>query len=79
MVCVGGGVGVAPVFPIARALKQAGNKVVSIIGARSKDLLFWEDQMGSVSDELIVNTDDGSYARKGVVTEPRWLKQELYN
>jgi ferredoxin--NADP+ reductase len=75
VVCIGGGVGVAPIFPIARALRQAGNKVISIIGARSKDLLFWEDRLRSVSDELIVTTDDGSYARKGVVTEP--LKEVL--
>ena len=70
VVCVGGGVGVAPVYPIARALKQAGNKVITIMGARSKDLLFWEDRLRSFSHELIVTTDDGSYARKGVVTEP---------
>jgi len=75
VVCVGGGVGVAPVFPIARALKQAGNKVITIMGARTKDLLFWEDRLRSVSDELIVTTDDGSYARKDVVTAP--LKEVL--
>jgi len=75
VVCVAGGVGAAPVFPIAKALKQAGNKTISILGARSKDLLFWEERLGSVSDELIVTTDDGSYARKGVVTEP--LKEIL--
>lgn len=75
VVCVGGGVGVAPVFPIARALKQAGNTVITIMGARSKDLLFWEDRLRSVSDELIVTTDDGTYARKGVVTVP--LKEVL--
>jgi len=70
IVCVGGGVGIAPVFPIARALREAGNKVISIIGARSKDLIFWEDNMRSVSDELIVVTDDGSYGKKAVVTVP---------
>ena len=70
VVCVGGGVGIAPIFPIARELAQQGNKIISIIGARCNDLLFWEDRMNSVSDELIVITDDGSYARKGVVTEP---------
>lgn len=75
VVCVGGGVGVAPIFPIARALKQAGNRVISIMGARSRDLLFWEERLCAVSDELIVTTDDGSYARKGVVTEP--LKEVL--
>jgi len=75
VVCVGGGVGVAPVYPIARALKQAGNKVITVMGARSKELLFWEDRLRSASHELIVTTDDGSYARKGVVTEP--LKELL--
>ena len=70
VVCVAGGVGVAPVVPIARELRQAGNKVISILGARNKDLLFWEKELGGVSDQLIVTTDDGSYARKGVVTEP---------
>ncbi len=70
VVCVAGGVGVAPIAPIARALKSAGNKIISILGARSQDLLFWEDKLGSVSDQLIVTTDDGSYGRKGVVTEP---------
>jgi len=77
IVCVGGGVGIAPVYPIAKALKEAGNKVISIIGARSKDLLFWEDKMRDVSDELIVCTDDGSYGRKALVTEP--LKELLEN
>lgn len=75
VVCVAGGVGAAPVAPIARALKQAGNKVITILGARSHDLLFWEDVLGSVSDQMIVTTDDGSYGRKGVVTEP--LKELL--
>ena len=75
VVCVGGGVGIAPIFPIARALREAGNHVISIIGARNKDLLFWEEKMRSVSDELIVCTDDGSYARKALVTEP--LKELL--
>lgn len=75
VVCVGGGVGVAPIAPIARALKQAGNRVISIIGARSHDLLFWEKRLASVSDRIIVATDDGSYGIKGVVTEP--LKEIL--
>ncbi|MGQ9716950.1 MAG: sulfide/dihydroorotate dehydrogenase-like FAD/NAD-binding protein [Anaerolineae bacterium] len=75
VVCVGGGVGIAPIFPIARSLKEAGNQVVSIIGARTRDLLFWEDRMRAVSDELIVCTDDGSYGRKALVTEP--LKELL--
>jgi ferredoxin--NADP+ reductase len=75
VVCVAGGVGAAPVAPIARALKQAGNRIISILGARSQDLLFWEDVLKGVSDQLIVTTDDGSYGRKGVVTEP--LKELL--
>ncbi len=75
VVCIGGGVGIAPVYPIARALKEAGNKVISIIGARTKDLLLWEDKMRAVSDELIVTTDDGSYGRKDLVTVP--LKEIL--
>jgi NAD(P)H-flavin reductase len=75
VVCVAGGVGAAPTAPIARALKRAGNKIISILGARSKELLFWEDKLGSVSDRLIVTTDDGSYGRQGVVTEP--LKELL--
>jgi ferredoxin--NADP+ reductase len=70
VLCVGGGVGIAPIYPIARDLKEAGNTVLSIIGARNKDLLFWEDKMRAVSDELIVCTDDGSYGRKALVTIP---------
>jgi ferredoxin--NADP+ reductase len=70
VLCVGGGVGIAPIYPIARALRDAGNTVISIIGARNKDLLFWEDRMRAVSDELIVCTDDGSYGRKALVTIP---------
>ncbi len=75
VVCVAGGFAVAPIVPIARALKQAGNKVISIMGARNKDLLFWENELRRVSNQLIVTTDDGSYARKGLVTEP--LKELL--
>ena len=70
VVCVAGGFAVAVIVPIARALREKGNKVISILGARSKDLLFWEDRLRNVSDQVIVTTDDGSYARKGVVTEP---------
>jgi ferredoxin--NADP+ reductase len=69
VVCVGGGVGIAAVHPVARAFKQAGNHVISIIGARNKSLLFWENEMRAASDELIVTTDDGSYAAKGFVTD----------
>ena len=75
VVCVAGGVGVAPITPIARALKEKGNKIISILGARSKNLLFWEDKLRSVSHQLIVTTDDGTYGRKGVVTVP--LKELL--
>ncbi|MBI2829594.1 MAG: sulfide/dihydroorotate dehydrogenase-like FAD/NAD-binding protein [Chloroflexi bacterium] len=70
VVCVAGGFAVAAIFPIVRALRQAGNKVISIMGTRSQNLLFWRDELGSVSDQLIVTTDDGSYGRKGFVTEP---------
>lgn len=68
--CVGGGVGSAPLLPIARAMKQAGNRLVTIIGARSRDLLILEDDFAQISDELIVTTDDGSYGRKALVTQP---------
>jgi ferredoxin--NADP+ reductase len=68
--CVGGGIGNAPLLPIAKALKQAGNKIISIIGARTKKLLILEEQFAQISDELIVTTDDGSYGRKALVTEP---------
>ena len=70
VVCIGGGIGVAPVFPIARAYKNAGNKVISIIGARNSDLLIMEKEMRSVSDELHITTDDGSAGRKGLVVDP---------
>jgi len=78
VVCVGGGVGIAPTFPKARALKEAGNKVTSIIGARTASMLFWEDKMREVSDKLYVTTDDGSYGEKGFVTTvlERVLEQE---
>ncbi|HKM39802.1 MAG TPA: sulfide/dihydroorotate dehydrogenase-like FAD/NAD-binding protein [bacterium] len=75
VVLVGGGVGVAPIFPIARSLKEAGNIVISIIGARTKEILFWEDRLQQYSDRLLVSTDDGSYGHKGFVTD--LLKQLL--
>ena len=65
-----GGFATAIVVPVARALKQAGNRVISIMGFRSKDLMFWEDKLQEVSDELIICTDDGTYGRKTLVTEP---------
>ncbi len=68
-VCVGGGIGTAPVLPIAHALKEAGNKVVSIIGARNKNLLILEEEMREASDELHITTDDGSYGHHGFVTQ----------
>ena len=70
VVCIGGGIGVAPVYPIARAYKKAGNRVVSIIGARNADLLIMEKEMRSVSDVLHITTDDGSAGRKGLVVDP---------
>lgn len=70
VVCIGGGIGVAPIYPIARGMKEAGNHVVSIIGARSEDLLILEAEMSAVSDELYVTTDDGSKGHKGFVTDP---------
>ncbi len=69
-VIVGGGVGIAPVYPKAKALKEVGNRLISIIGARTKELLMLEEEMRAVSDEFIVVTDDGSHGRKALVTEP---------
>jgi len=77
VICVAGGFAVAVIKPIAQAMREKGNKVISILGARTKDLLFWEDELHSVSDQLIITTDDGSYGRKGLVTEP--LKELLEN
>lgn len=68
--CVGGGIGKAPLFPIAQAMKLAGNKVISVVGARGKDLIILEQEIRVVSDELIVCTDDGSHGRKALVTVP---------
>jgi len=76
VVAIGGGVGIPPVYPITRAMKQAGNKVISIIGARTKELLILEDEMRNVSDELYVTTDDGSYGKKGFVSD---ILQSLIN
>jgi ferredoxin/flavodoxin---NADP+ reductase len=70
VVCVGGGVGIAEIYPVSRAFKQAGNRVLGIIGARSKDLLVLEAEMQKTCDELFITTDDGTYGRKGFVTEP---------
>jgi ferredoxin--NADP+ reductase len=70
VVCVGGGIGNAPLLPIAKALKKAGNQIISILGARTKELVILEDEFAQISDELIITTDDGSYGRKALVTEP---------
>ena len=69
VVCIGGGVGIAPVYPLSRKLKSKGNKVISIIGYRSKEHVFWEKEMRSVSDNLYIATNDGSYGEKGFVTD----------
>jgi ferredoxin--NADP+ reductase len=69
VVCVGGGTGIAVLHPITRALKEAGNHVTAIVGSRTKDLLILEDRMKAASHELLICTDDGSYGRKGFVTE----------
>jgi ferredoxin--NADP+ reductase len=69
VICIGGGVGIAEILPVSRAFKQAGNEVIGIIGARSKDLLILENQMQPVCNLLYITTDDGSYGRKGFVTD----------
>lgn len=66
---VGGGIGIAPVYPIAQAYKEAGNKVISILGARSKDLIFYEDEHKAVADDVHICTDDGSYGHHGFVSD----------
>jgi len=77
VVVIGGGLGVAPIYPICKGLRAAGNRVVTIIGYRRKDLMFWEDKLKSVSDDLYVTTDDGSYGIKGFVTTAlQKLKEE---
>lgn len=70
VICVGGGIGVAPLHPIAQAMKAAGNEVIIIMGARNKELLILEEEMRKIADELIICTDDGSYGRKDLVTAP---------
>jgi ferredoxin--NADP+ reductase len=81
VLCVAGGVGIAPMYPIARKLKQTGNKVITIIGARNKNLLFWQEKMKNVSQQLIICTDDGSTGLKALVTEPlkELLEQNIEN
>lgn len=68
VVCCGGGVGVAPLLPIVKAMKEAGNRVITVLAARTKDLIILEDQVRPYSDEVIIMTDDGSYGTKGLVT-----------
>ncbi len=68
VLCAGGGVGVAPLLPIVEGFKKAGNRVITILAARSKDLIILEEQMRKFSDEVIIMTDDGSYGKKGLVT-----------
>lgn len=70
VVCVGGGIGVAPLYPIAQAMRRAGNRLVVVMGARSRELVILEPEMRALTDDVVVCTDDGSYGRKGLVTEP---------
>ena len=78
VVCLAGGYGAAPCYLIAKAFKNAGNKVYMIMGARNKDLIFWQDKMKNACDELFITTDDGSLGEKGFVTQvlDRLIKQE---
>lgn len=70
VICIGGGTGVAILHHVAKAMKEAGNFVISIMGAREKDMLIMQDEMNLISDELVIMTDDGSYGTRGFVTEP---------
>jgi NAD(P)H-flavin reductase len=78
VLCVGGGLGVAPVFPQARGFKEAGAYVIGVLGFRNKDLVFWDDKFGEVCDELIICTDDGSAGIKGMVTDGMKLAIEKH-
>jgi ferredoxin--NADP+ reductase len=69
VVCIGGGIGAAPLYPIAKALKAAGNAVTAILGGRSKNLVILENEFRAISDAVVVTTDDGTYGRKGFVTD----------
>ncbi|HCC71414.1 MAG TPA: sulfide/dihydroorotate dehydrogenase-like FAD/NAD-binding protein [Bacteroidales bacterium] len=81
VLCAGGGVGIAPLLPIARAFKKAGNRVLSVLAARSRDLIILEDEMRECSDEIIIMTDDGSYGKQGLVTHgmEEFLDREKVN
>ena len=68
VICCGGGVGVAPLLPIVEAFKKAGNKVITVLAARTKELIILEEQMRANSDEIVIMTDDGSYGKKGLIT-----------
>jgi ferredoxin--NADP+ reductase len=70
VLCVGGGIANAPLLPISKALKEAGNKIITILGARNEELLIFMDHFARISNELIITTDDGSYGLRGLVTEP---------
>ena len=76
VICVGGGVGIAEVYPVSRAFKQVGNRVIGIIGSRSKELIILENEMKQVCDELFITTDDGSSGKKGLVTD---ILKELFD
>jgi ferredoxin--NADP+ reductase len=69
ILCAGGGVGIAPLLPIVEAMHEAGNRIVSVLGARSKELIILEKEIRAVSDELIIMTDDGSHGQKGLITQ----------
>jgi len=69
VLCVGGGLGLAPIHHIAKGVKEAGNRITTIMGFRKKELMFWEDRMKLISDRVIVTTNDGSYGMKGLVTD----------
>ncbi len=77
VVLIGGGIGIAPVYPLAKKLRENGNRVITIIGYRSKEYVFWEDKMKASSDSLIIATNDGSYGEKGFVTD--MLKKLMEN
>ncbi|HEU5288977.1 MAG TPA: sulfide/dihydroorotate dehydrogenase-like FAD/NAD-binding protein, partial [Candidatus Limnocylindria bacterium] len=79
VVCVGGGLGVAPVYPQARAFKESGAYVIGVIGFRNKDLVFWEDKFRAVCDEFIICSDDGSVGIKGLITEGIKLAASQHN
>lgn len=77
IIIIGGGVGIAPCYPQAKELKEVGNSIITILGARNKDLIFWRDKIATISDRLIITTNDGSDGIKGFVTEP--LREIIQN